>query len=107
MMRRMASEKTHLDCVLLLAAATGLHSDPLSAQEAAKKVIAITGGRLLTVSHGTIENGVLVMADGKITAVGEAGKVAIPKRRADCGCAWNDGVSRAHRSRNEFWADRD
>lgn len=64
---------------LLLAAATGLNSDPLSAQEAAKKVIAITGGRLLTVSHGTIENGVLVMADGKITAVGEVGKVAIPK----------------------------
>ena len=43
------------------------------------QVIAITGGRLLTVSHGTIENGVLVMADGKIAAVGEAGKVAVPK----------------------------
>ena len=43
------------------------------------QVIAITGGRLLTVSHGTIENGVLVMVDGKIAAVGEAGKVAVPK----------------------------
>jgi len=43
------------------------------------QVIAITGGRLLTVSHGTIENGVLVMADGKIAAVGAAGKVAVPK----------------------------
>jgi len=41
-------------------------------------VIAITGGKLLTVSHGTIENGVLVMADGKIAAVGESGKVKIP-----------------------------
>src|SRR5580698_9804821 len=51
----------------------------LTAADAAKKVIAITGGRLLTVSHGTIENGVLVMADGKIAAVGEVGKVAIPK----------------------------
>ena len=40
--------------------------------------VAITGGKLLTVSHGTIENGVLVIVDGKITAVGEAGKVAIP-----------------------------
>jgi len=40
--------------------------------------IAITGGKLLTVSHGTIENGVLVLADGKIAAVGEAGKIAIP-----------------------------
>ena len=64
--------------VLLLAVGLGLHSDLLSAQDAAKKVIAITGGRLLTVSHGTIENGVLVMADGKIAAVGEAGKVTIP-----------------------------
>ena len=42
------------------------------------QVIAITGGKLLTVSHGTIENGVLVMADGKIAAVGESGKVKIP-----------------------------
>jgi imidazolonepropionase-like amidohydrolase len=50
----------------------------LLAADAAKKVIAITGGRLLTVSHGTIENGVLVMDDGKIAAVGEAGKVKIP-----------------------------
>jgi len=42
------------------------------------KVVAITGGKLLTVSHGTIDNGVLVLADGKISAVGEAGKVKIP-----------------------------
>ena len=44
----------------------------------APKVIALTGGRLLTVSHGTIDNGTLLMADGKIAAVGEAGKVKIP-----------------------------
>jgi imidazolonepropionase-like amidohydrolase len=50
----------------------------LRAVDAPKKAIAISGGRLLTVSHGTIENGVLVMADGKIAAVGEAGKVKIP-----------------------------
>lgn len=43
------------------------------------KTIAITGGRLLTVSHGTIENGVLLIADGKIAAVGAAGSVRIPK----------------------------
>jgi imidazolonepropionase-like amidohydrolase len=42
------------------------------------QAIAITGGKLLTVSHGTIENGVLVMAEGKIAAVGETGKVNIP-----------------------------
>ena len=50
----------------------------LTAADAPKKVIAISGGRLLTVSHGTIENGVLLIADGKITAVGEADKVSIP-----------------------------
>ena len=36
----------------------------LAADAPAPQVVAITGGRLLTVSHGTIENGVLVMADG-------------------------------------------
>jgi imidazolonepropionase-like amidohydrolase len=41
--------------------------------------LAITGGKLLTVSHGTIDNGVLVVVDGKITAVGAAGKVEVPK----------------------------
>lgn len=50
----------------------------LMAADAANKVIALSGGRLLTVSHGTIENGVLVMAGGKITAVGAAGEVKIP-----------------------------
>src|SRR3954447_5128872 len=46
--------------------------------QSAPQVIAISGSKLLTVSHGTIANGVLVMADGKIAAVGEAGKVKIP-----------------------------
>ena len=50
----------------------------LAAQSPSPKVIAITGGRLLTVSHGTIDNGVLVMADGKIAAVGESSKVKVP-----------------------------
>ena len=63
----------------MLAVLPACLSVPLSAEDSAKKVISISGARLLTVSHGTIENGVLVMADGKIAAVGEAGKVAIPK----------------------------
>lgn len=46
-----------------------------SAQETA---IALKGGRLLTVSHGVIENGVIVLQNGKITAVGSAGSVNIP-----------------------------
>ena len=54
--------------VTILAQATGAKNGTL----------AITGGKLLTVSHGTIENGVLVIMDGKISAVGEAGKIAVP-----------------------------
>ncbi len=42
------------------------------------KPIAITGGKLLTITHGTIENGVLVIENGKITAVGAAGSVKVP-----------------------------
>ncbi|HKT51371.1 MAG TPA: amidohydrolase family protein [Candidatus Angelobacter sp.] len=41
-------------------------------------VIALRGGKLLTISHGVIENGVLVMEKGRITAVGGA-STAIPK----------------------------
>ena len=42
-------------------------------------VIAITGGKVLTVSHGTIENGVVLLEGGKITAVGTAASVKVPK----------------------------
>ncbi len=41
--------------------------------------IAITGGKLLTITHGVIENGVLVLQGGKIVAVGTAGAVKVPK----------------------------
>jgi imidazolonepropionase-like amidohydrolase len=47
---------------------------PLSAQ-----AIALKGGKLLTVSHGDIENGVVVISDGKITAAGPAASVTIPQ----------------------------
>ena len=39
--------------------------------------VVLKGGKLLTVTHGVIENGVVVMQNGKITAVGGAG-TAIP-----------------------------
>lgn len=39
----------------------------------------LRGGKILTVSHGVIENGTVVMENGKITAVGAAASVAIPK----------------------------
>ena len=41
--------------------------------------IVLRGGKLLTITHGVIENGVLVMENGKITAVGKAGEVSLPK----------------------------
>ncbi|HEX4663562.1 MAG TPA: hypothetical protein VH196_04170, partial [Terriglobales bacterium] len=40
--------------------------------------IAIRGAKLLTITHGVIENGVVVMENGKITAVGGA-STAIPR----------------------------
>ncbi|HUR36432.1 MAG TPA: hypothetical protein VM009_01360, partial [Terriglobales bacterium] len=46
---------------------------------AAAPAVVLTGGKLLTISHGVIENGVVVMENGKITAVGTAASVAIPK----------------------------
>jgi imidazolonepropionase-like amidohydrolase len=42
------------------------------------KPVALKGGKILTVTHGTIENGVIVMQGGKITAVGAASSVNIP-----------------------------
>src|ERR1700723_3381014 len=41
--------------------------------------IAITGGKVLTVSHGVIENGVVLREGGKITVVGTAAAVKVPK----------------------------
>jgi imidazolonepropionase-like amidohydrolase len=43
-----------------------------------EKPIVLKGGKVLTVSHGAIENGVVVMQGGKITAVGSASSVNIP-----------------------------
>jgi imidazolonepropionase-like amidohydrolase len=40
--------------------------------------IAITGGKLLTITHGVIENGTIVLSGGKITAVGAADAVKVP-----------------------------
>lgn len=43
-----------------------------------EKPVALKGGKILTVTHGVIENGVIVMQGGKITAVGPASSVNIP-----------------------------
>ncbi|MGA8538578.1 MAG: amidohydrolase family protein [Terriglobales bacterium] len=42
------------------------------------KAVVLKGGKLLTISHGVIENGVIVMQGGKITGVGAAGSVNVP-----------------------------
>jgi imidazolonepropionase-like amidohydrolase len=44
-----------------------------SAAGASNETIALKGGKLLTITHGVIENGVIVMQNGRITAVGGAG----------------------------------
>jgi len=44
-----------------------------------QKPVVLRGGKLLTVSHGVIERGVLIMENGKITAVGPEGSTAVPK----------------------------
>lgn len=51
---------------------------PISAT-AQQKPVVLKGGKLLTVSHGTIANGVMVMQNGKITALGAAGSVQTPR----------------------------
>lgn len=53
---------------------------PDGAQPAAAPAgpIALKGGKLLTITHGTIDNGVVVMENGKITAVGPAASTKIP-----------------------------
>ena len=48
-----------------------------SAPAVGNETIALKGGKLLTITHGVIENGVVVMQNGRITAVGGAG-TAIP-----------------------------
>jgi imidazolonepropionase-like amidohydrolase len=51
----------------------------VSLASAQQNPVALRGGKILTVSHGTIENGIILFANGKITAVGAAGSVQIPK----------------------------
>ena len=40
--------------------------------------VVLKGGKLLTITHGVVENGVVVMQNGKITAVGAASSVNVP-----------------------------
>lgn len=70
--------KRFLIAIILVAAAYGQSSKPAKSEAQSSGAIALRGGKLLTVSHGVIENGVLVMQNGRITAVGPA-STAIPR----------------------------
>src|SRR6478609_11840379 len=69
--------------LLLVAAATAQAKKPKpasapaaqasSAAASSNESIALKGGKLLTITHGVIENGVIVMQNGRITAVGGSG----------------------------------
>src|SRR5207302_5879628 len=48
-------------------------------QASAERAVVLRGGKLLTITHGVIDDGVLVMSAGKITAVGRASEVKIPR----------------------------
>src|SRR5271154_3078291 len=62
-----------------VAPATLLGQAPMVDVTPAPGTIAITGGKVLTVSHGVIENGVVLIEGGKISAVGSAASVKVPK----------------------------
>jgi imidazolonepropionase-like amidohydrolase len=51
---------------------------PASNEASVSRPIVLRGGKLLTITHGVIENGIVVIQNGKITAVGAAGTTAVP-----------------------------
>ena len=58
--------------VCLLAALAQAQTGPNTTTLHPPTTIAIVGGKLLTITHGTIENGTIILDHGKITAVGLA-----------------------------------
>ncbi len=65
---------------LVLGASTSLFAQaPMVDTTPPAGTIAITGGKVLTITHGVIENGVVLIEGGKIAAVGTAAAVKVPK----------------------------
>ena len=62
----------------LVAALLGMACFLGSVAFAQDKPVVLKGGKLLTITHGVIENGVVVLQGGKITAVGSASSVNVP-----------------------------
>jgi imidazolonepropionase-like amidohydrolase len=72
--------KLSLFTAALALTATQTHAQAVMVDTTPKPgITAIVGGKLLTITHGTIENGVLLMEAGKITAAGPAASVKVPK----------------------------
>ena len=65
---------------LILGTSTSLFAQaPMVDITPAAGTIAITGGKVLTITHGVIENGVVLLEGGKIAAVGTVAAVKVPK----------------------------
>ena len=67
----------------------------------------LKGGKVLTITHGVIENGVVVMEDGKISAVGAR---RVGESSGGCAghrCDGDDGLSGADRFGDASWPDGD
>ena len=65
--------------LLALTFTTFVSAQQKPAAAAAPGAIALRGGKVMTITKGTIENGVVVMQDGKIVAVGPAASTTIPR----------------------------
>ena len=60
--------------LMLIAACAALTTSPLYAQD----VVAITGGRVMTVAGPVIEDGVVMIRNGRIEKVGKADEIEVP-----------------------------
>ena len=70
---RLAKSAAYVACITIL---IQLFAALAFAQQ---QPIVLKGGKLLTVTHGVIDNGVLIMQGGKISALGAASSVKVPK----------------------------
>jgi imidazolonepropionase-like amidohydrolase len=68
--------RTSSSCLAALALSFALSLAPEALAQS--KPVVLKGGKILTITHGTIDNGSIVMENGKITAVGPASSVNVP-----------------------------
>src|SRR3984957_17303059 len=73
------NSRSNFPTLPIAAIATVLLLTSLSTSAAAQaKPIALKNGKILTISHGVIENGTVIMQAGKIKAVGASTSITIP-----------------------------